>query len=60
MHPIRKTSLIGSDAQQDHTKNYSIHTERAYVDWVKQFILFHNKRHLVKIGASRWNSFSPT
>jgi hypothetical protein len=27
------------------TKVYSIRTEQAYVDWIRWFILFHNKRH---------------
>jgi integron integrase len=27
------------------TKHYSIRTEQAYLHWIKQFILFHNKRH---------------
>jgi integron integrase len=26
-------------------KHYSIRTEQAYLFWIKQFILFHNKRH---------------
>src|ERR1041385_3807474 len=26
-------------------KQYSIRTEQAYVDWIKRFILYHNKRH---------------
>ncbi len=26
-------------------RNYSIRTEQAYVQWVRRFILFHNKRH---------------
>jgi len=26
-------------------KHYSLRTEQAYVDWIKRFILFHNKRH---------------
>jgi site-specific recombinase XerD len=26
-------------------KHYSIRTEEAYVDWIKRFILFHDKRH---------------
>jgi integrase len=25
--------------------HYSIRTEEAYVDWIKRYILFHNKRH---------------
>lgn len=26
-------------------KHYSIRTEQAYVDWIKRFIWFHDKRH---------------
>ncbi len=26
-------------------RHYSIRTEQAYDQWVKRFILFHNKRH---------------
>ena len=26
-------------------KHYSIRTERAYIDWIKRFIIYHGKRH---------------
>ena len=26
-------------------KHYSIRTEKAYVNWIRRFILFQNKRH---------------
>jgi integron integrase len=29
---------------------YSIRTEQAYLYWIKQFILFHNKRHPSEVG----------
>lgn len=32
-------------------KHYSYRTEQAYVDWIKRFILFHNKRHPKEMGA---------
>ena len=32
-------------------RHYSIRTEAAYVDWVRRFILFHDKRHPRDIGA---------
>ena len=25
--------------------HYSLRTEEAYVDWIKRYIFFHNKRH---------------
>lgn len=33
------------------TKHYSRRTEKAYVGWVTRFILFHNKKHPLKMGA---------
>ena len=27
------------------TKHYSIRTEEAYTNWIRRYILFHNKRH---------------
>jgi hypothetical protein len=26
-------------------QHYSIRTEESYCDWIRQFIIFHNKRH---------------
>jgi integron integrase len=39
------------------TLHYSIRTEQAYVDWVKRFILFHNKRHPKEMGAAEVTRF---
>ena len=33
-------------------KRYSVRTEAAYVDWIRQFILFHQKRHPEKMGEA--------
>src|SRR5882724_3259152 len=38
-------------------KHYSIRTERAYIDWVKRFILFHHKRHPASMGAPEIRAF---
>jgi integron integrase len=32
-------------------KHYSIRTEQAYVDWIKRYIFFHDKRHPQEMGA---------
>lgn len=37
--------------------HYSIRTEDAYHDWIKRFILFHNKRHPIEMGAAEINQF---
>jgi integron integrase len=38
-------------------KHYSIRTERAYIDWIKRFILFHDKRHPASMGAPEVRTF---
>lgn len=39
------------------TKHYSIRTEEAYVQWIRRFILFHNKRHPKDMGAKEVGRF---
>ncbi|MBT3040796.1 MAG: phage integrase N-terminal SAM-like domain-containing protein [Candidatus Thiodiazotropha sp. (ex Ctena orbiculata)] len=39
------------------TKHYSIRTEQAYVDRIRRFILFHNKRHPVEMGKAEIEAF---
>ena len=36
---------------------HSILTEQAYYDWVKRFILFHNKLHPEKTGIEKVEEF---
>jgi len=38
-------------------KHYSIRTEEAYTQWIKQFIYFHNKRHPKDMGEIEVASF---
>lgn len=38
-------------------KHYSIRTETQYLQWIKRFILFHNKRHPREMGAKEVEAF---
>ncbi|MGB9618333.1 MAG: integron integrase [Desulfomonilaceae bacterium] len=38
-------------------KHFSIRTEEAYVDWIRRFILFHDKRHPKDMGAPEIEAF---
>jgi site-specific recombinase XerD len=38
-------------------KQYSIRTEQSYMEWIRRFILFHNKRHPEQMGANEIESF---
>jgi integron integrase len=43
--PGRKPKLLDQVRDVMRRKHYSIRTERTYIDWIRRFILFHNKRH---------------
>lgn len=39
------------------TLHYSISTEKQYVDWIRRFILFHDKRHPKDMGGAEIGAF---
>src|SRR4051794_21119357 len=38
-------------------RHYSLRTEDCYADWVRRFVLFHDKRHPAEMGAAEINAF---
>jgi len=52
-----KKKLLIQLRDEIRTRHYSIRTEEAYTQWVKRFILFHNKRHPAEMGADEISSF---
>jgi integron integrase len=38
-------------------RHYSLRTEKAYVDWIKRFVLHHRKRHPAGMGGDEVRSF---
>jgi integron integrase len=38
-------------------RHYSLRTEKTYIGWVRQYILFHNKRHPREMGVAEINDF---
>lgn len=43
--PRNKPKLLDQVRDVIRRKHFSIRTEQAYVDWIRRFILFHDKRH---------------
>lgn len=43
--PANKPKLLDQVRDNIRRRHYSIRTEQAYVDWIKRFILYHDKRH---------------
>jgi hypothetical protein len=39
------------------TRHCSLRTEKAYVGWIRRYILFHDKRHPVDMGAAEITRF---
>jgi len=52
-----KIKLIDRVRQTIRLKNYTYSTEKAYVYWIKRFILFHNKRHPKTMGCPEIETF---
>jgi len=38
-------------------RHYSYRTEETYISWVRQYILFHDKRHPRDMGVAEINAF---
>jgi integron integrase len=52
-----KPKLLDQVRTTIRLKHYSIRTEQAYVDWIKRFILFHQKRHPAAMGPEEVRAF---
>ena len=52
--PVRLLDQIRHRIRYLH---YSASTERAYVDWARRFIVFHDKRHPASMGAQEIEIF---
>lgn len=52
-----KPKLLEQVRNAIRTKHYSIRTEEAYVNWIRKFILFHNKRHPAEMAEKEITEF---
>jgi integron integrase len=49
--------LLEQTRDQMRTRHYSYRTEQTYLHWIKQFILFHDKRHPSLLGSEHIGTF---
>ncbi len=49
--------LLDQVRQALRLKHYSIRTEESYVNWIRRYILFQNKRHPAEMGAPEVQAF---
>lgn len=55
--PRKQPKLLDQIRIAVRTRNYSIRTERTYVDWAYRYIVFHDRRHPGELGAADINRF---
>ena len=52
-----KPKLLDQVRDVIRRKHFSIRTEKAYCDWIRRFILFHQKRHPAEMGEDEITQF---
>lgn len=52
-----KSLLLDRVRDKIRLKHYSIRTETAYVEWIRRFIRFHQRRHPRELGAEHVEAF---
>ena len=55
--PKKDKKLLEQLSDQIRLKQYSLRTEKTYTRWVREYILFHNKRHPREMGTVEINQF---
>lgn len=55
--PIQSTWLLGAVKERARYLHFSLHTERAYVHWVRQFVRWHDRRHPRTMGQREVEAF---
>ena len=57
LKPPQGKKLLDQYRDAIRLKHYSSRTEKTYVSWVREYILFHNKRHPKEMGIPEINQF---
>jgi integron integrase len=54
---IKAPKLLDQVREAIQVRHYSIRTEKSYVSWIRQYILFHDKKHPREMGEREVSSF---
>jgi len=55
--PLDKPKLLDRTRAIMRVRRYSLRTEEAYLQWIRRFILFHDKRHPAEMGEDEIGEF---
>jgi site-specific recombinase XerD len=53
----RPKKLLDQVREAIQLRHYSYRTEETYVQWIRRYILFHNKRHPIEMGRTEIEAF---
>lgn len=54
---MQQPKLLDQVRDAIRVKHYSFRTEKTYINWIKKFIFFHNKRHPLEMGEKEISQF---
>lgn len=54
---MARSRLLDQVRDTMRVKHYSIRTEQAYIQWIKRYIYFHNKKHPADMGEAEITAF---
>lgn len=54
---MKKKKLLDMVRDKIRFKHYSLSTERNYISWIKQYIIFHNKKHPIELEKKDIENF---
>jgi integron integrase len=57
MDPHYRSQLLRDVASAIRARHFSRQTERAYVHWVRRYVLYHDRRHPAEMGPAEVNGF---
>jgi len=52
-----KPKLLDQVRNHCRVRHLALSTEKQYVQWIRRFILFHNKRHPLEMGKAEVSAF---
>ena len=56
-HQTQPPKLLDQIVAKMRVKHYSLRTEKTYIDWIKRYIWYFDKRHPKDIGAAEAKYF---
>lgn len=54
---MARSRLLDEVRNALRVKHYSIRTEQSYIQWIKRYIYFHNKKHPAEMGEAELSAF---